>query len=250
MRIIRKTAIVLICIVSVLLSACTGQSKRSDSIPSEAEALSEVSGEMGIKGAKVLDIQDVRNEKDYYGIDAVYTISCDRLDEFTLLRSWVYDSLFDAGYYYGWTTDYSDLVMEDYLKDHPLPDGIFYSEGPYAQAGYGAQRFFGEKSRQIWFDFNSDEEFEDYLAALEPWLDDWLLYERQFLAPGKDPRIQVAAVRPKDDTMNFSIQLYRTFGYEEDSFHMIGEDGETYTWSSFRKAMENGYKAKKDLMMK
>ncbi|MCR5095041.1 MAG: hypothetical protein K6B72_13820 [Lachnospiraceae bacterium] len=81
-------------------------------------------------------------------------------------------------------------------------------------------------------------------------LDDWLSYERQYLAQGKDPVIQVIAQRQQDETMNYSIRLYRTFGYDKDSFHTIGEDGQTYRWSSFRKAMETGYKAKKELVMK
>ena len=252
MRNIKKTSVVFgICVMAMILSSCGGQRERAKDIPTEAEALSAVTDEVGIKDAKVLDVRDVRNEgKDYYGIDAVYTIGCDRLDEFTLLWSWSLDTLFTGRYYYRWITDYSDLVLEDYLKEHPLPVGVSYSESPYARSNYGAQRFFGEREKQIWFEFTSDEEFEEYLDCLKPWLDEWLSYERQYLSAGKDPVIQVFANRPQDETMDYSIQVYRTFGYDKDSFHRLGEDGETYKWSSFKKAMEAGYKARKDLVMK
>ena len=243
-----KKTVVILCVCTLLLSACGGQKERAQDIPTAEEALAVAENEMGINGAEVLNVRDVRNEGgEYYGIDAIYTMKCDRIDEFTLLRSWSYDALFWGGYYYSWITDYSDQVLEDYLKEHSLPEGVSYSEGPYAQASYGAQSFFSRKGKQIWFDFNSDEEFEDYLDILGPWLDEWLSWERRYLARGKDPRIQVAAHRPQDDTMNYSILVYRTFGYEKDSFHILGEDGQTYRWSSFQKAMKEGYRAKKNL---
>ena len=71
-----------------------------------------------------------------------------------------------------------------------------------------------------------------------------------YLTDGSDPQIQVIAYRPQDDTMNYSIQIYRSFGYKKDSFHSLGEDGETYTWDSFKKAMSAGYNAQKKLKMK
>lgn len=240
-----------ICGVCMLLTACGGQKERAKEIPTEAEALASAEAEWGIRDAEVLDVRDVRNEGgEYYGIDAIYTMKSDRLDEFTVLRSWSYDSLFWGGYYYNWLTDYSDLVMADYIQTHPLPEGISYSECSYAQSDYGARSYFGEKGQQIWFEFTSDDEFEGYLDAITPWMDEWLSYERQYLTAGKAPVIEVIAYRPQDDTMNYSIVLYRTFGYEKDSFHTIGEDGQTYRWTSFKKAMEAGYKAKKRLVMK
>ena len=249
---IRKFMILLsVCALSLVCSACGGQHERTKDIPAKTEAQEAAETEFGIKGAKVLEVRDVRNEGgEYYGIDAIYTMTCDRIDTFTVLRSWNYDTLFWGGYSYGWITDYSDLVLEDYLSDHPLPGGIVYSEGPYAESNYGAQRYFGSQSKQIWFDFTSDEEFKDDLNVIASWLDDWLSYERQYLTEGKDPKIQIVAQRPQDDTMNYSIRLYRTFGFEKDSFHKIGEDGQTYRWSSFQKAMEAGYEAKKRLVMK
>ncbi|MBO4903389.1 MAG: hypothetical protein J5518_11405 [Lachnospiraceae bacterium] len=238
-------------ILPLVLAACGGQNKRAGDIPTEVEALEAAEQEFGIKGAQVLSVRDVRNEgSEYYGIDAIYTMTCERIGEFSVLRAFTYDSLFWGGYTYSWITDYSDLVLQDYLKDHPLPDGIAYSEGPYAQSNYGAHKYFGEKSRQIWFDFHSDEEFEDRLNALQPWLDDWLSHERACLLQGKDPKIKVIAQRPQDETMQYSIRLQRIFGFDKDSFHMLGEDGQTYRWSSFQKAMEAGYKARKKLVMK
>ncbi len=249
---IKKTfVIVAVCTLSLFLLSCGGQNERAKDIPTQAEALETATHDMGIIGAKVLAAEDVRAKgSEYYGIDAVYTMSCDRIDEFTLLRSWTYDTLFWGGYSYNWITDYSDVVMEDYLKDHALPDGIFYSEGPYARSNYGAQRFFSKSGKQIWFEFSSDEEFESYLDKLQPWLDEWLSFERSYLTDGSDPQIQVIAYRPQDDTMNYSIQIYRSFGYKKDSFHSLGEDGETYTWDSFKKAMSAGYNAQKKLKMK
>ncbi|MBR4168463.1 MAG: hypothetical protein IKR47_01885 [Lachnospiraceae bacterium] len=249
---IKKTfVIVAVYTLSLFLLSCGGQNERAKDIPTQAEALETATHDMGIIGAKVLAAEDVRAKgSEYYGIDAVYTMSCDRIDEFTLLRSWTYDTLFWGGYSYNWITDYSDVVMEDYLKDHALPDGIFYSEGPYARSNYGAQRFFSKSGKQIWFEFSSDEEFESYLDKLQPWLDEWLSFERSYLTDGSDPQIQVIAYRPQDDTMNYSIQIYRSFGYKKDSFHSLGEDGETYTWDSFKKAMSAGYNAQKKLKMK
>ncbi|MCR5267806.1 MAG: hypothetical protein K6E16_04760 [Lachnospiraceae bacterium] len=249
---IRKITFLLsICILSAILSACGGQDKRAADIPTEQEALAAAENEFGIRGAKVLNVRDVRNEgSEYYGIDAIYTMASDRIREFTILRTWTYDALFWGGYYYSWITDYSDLVCDDYVKDHPLPEGIVYSVSPYARSDYGAKNYFQEENKQIWFDFDSDEVFEERLDALEPWLDEWLSYERQYLTQGKDPHVQVVAHRAQDNTMNFSIQLYRTFGYEKDSFHTAGEDGETYRWDSFQKAMRAGYLAKKKLVMK
>ena len=166
-----------------------------------------------------------------------------------MIRGCETDTLFGTGYYYRWLTDYSDLALEDYLKDHPLPNGIAYSEGPFGQGNYGASSYFGDKTKQIWFEFSSDEEFEDCLDELEPWLDKWLKSERKYLSDGKDPIIRVSAYREKDNEFDV-IMLFRVFGYEKDSFHKIGEDGQTYKWDSFRKAMEAGYEAKKELLKK
>ena len=70
MRITQKTVTVLsISALAVVLSACGGQSERAGSVPTEAEAMAAVQNEIGIKDAKLLDVQDVRNEGvEYYGI--------------------------------------------------------------------------------------------------------------------------------------------------------------------------------------
>lgn len=238
-------------IMLLLLSSCGGQKERNKDIPTKEEAVSFVEDEMGIKGASVLSMQDVRNKgAEYHDIDAVYTMTGDRGKEFTLLRSCSYDSLFGTGYFYGWTDDYSDVIIQDYLSDHPMPEGIYYSEGPYPRYEYGAREFFGNTRNVIWFEFADDEEFEEYLDALEPWLNEWLSHERQYLFEGKDPILRVTAYRPQDESMRSIIQVVREFGHDNDSFHFIGADGETYRWSSFRKAMDKGYGSQKKLMMK
>ena len=236
--------------MTLLLSACGGQRERNADIPTEKEAIAYVEKEMGIIHANVLDVQDVRNKgSEYYEIDAVYTMTGDRGINFRTIRCYDYDTLFGTGYHYLWMTDYGDAVLTDYLKDHPLPAGFSYSEGSFGWHNYGASAFFGDQ-KQIWFTFTSDEEYEARLDDIEAWLNEWLAYERQYLAAGKDPQIRVAACRPKDDTMNYDIQLYRDFGYEKDTFHAAAADGETYRWSSFRKAMEAGYESQKKLKMK
>ena len=238
-------------VLMILLTSCGGQRERDPDIPTEAETLEAVEKEMGIKGAEVLSVQDVRNAgADYYGIDAIYTMTSDRGLEFTVLRSCEYDSLFGLGYYYGWKTDYSDLVLSDYMKDHPLPDGVNYSDEANIVHSYGASRYFESADRQIWFEFASDEEFERYIDVLEPWLNEWLNVERKFMVRGKDPILCVGAYKVQDDTMDYPIYIYRLFGYEKDSFHIIGADGNKYRWSSFRRAMESDYEARKELSMK
>ena len=237
--------------LSLLLCACGGQSERNAEIPTKEEAADYAENELGIKGASVSKVQDVSKEGgDYYEIDAIYTMTSDRGLDFELLRTYDYDTLFGGGYYYNWITDYYDVAMEDYLEDHPLPKGVSFSEGTVPRHNSGARRYLGNSVKQIWFDFTTDEEFEDYIDALEAWLDDWVTYEKQFLAKGKDPVMYVAAFKAQDDTMKSSIQIYRHFGYEDDSFSSIAEDGETYRWSSFKKAMQAGYEAKKKLMLK
>lgn len=248
----RKPTVISLMVSMVLaLSACGGQRERNADIPAKEEVKAYAENEMGIRGVSVTDVQDVRSKgSEYYEIDAVYTISCDRGVDFRVIRCYDYDTLFGTGYHYGWMSDYGDAVINDYLKDHTLPAGVSYSEGPFNWHNYGAGAFFGDEKKQIWFAFTSDEEFADRLDDIEAWLTEWLSYERQYLAAGKDPQIRVAAYRAQDDTMNYPILMYRDFGYEKDTFHAIGADGETYRWSSFRKAMETEYGSKKKLMMK
>ena len=247
-----KTIITLIAaLLMIFLTSCGGQKERDPDIPTEAEAVRAIEKEMGIKGATVLSMQDVRGAgPEYNSIDAIYTMTCDRGVEFTVLRSCEYDTLFGLGYYYGWKTDYNDIVLSDYLQEHPLPDGVYYSDEANIAHAYGAVRYFDCADRQIWFYFDSDEEFEHYLDELEPWLNGWLESERKYLAKGKDPIICVGAYRSRDDSEDYLIYVYRLFGYEKDSFHIIGADGNTYRWSSFRRAMESDYEARKQLTMK
>ena len=249
---VRRTIITLsAALLMVLLTACGGQKERDPDIPTEDEAVRAIEEEMGIQGATVLSMQDVRGAgSEYHGIDAVYTMTGDRGLEFTVLRSCEYDALFGLGYYYGWKTDYSDVALTDYMKDHPLPDGVYYSDEENIVHSYGASRYFESADDQIWFEFTSDEEFEHYLDILEPWLNEWVKYERKFLAKGKDPLICVGAHRPQDGSMNYNIYVYCLFGYDKDSFHIIGANGNTYRWSSFRKAMEADYEARKRVSMK
>jgi hypothetical protein len=235
----------------MLLTSCGGQKERDPDIPTEAEAIEAVEKEMGIKGATVLSVQDVRNAgHEYHSIDAIYEMTSDRGLEFTVLRSCEYDSLFGLGYYYGWKTDYSEVVLTDYMKDHPLPDGVYYSDEKNIVHDYGASTYFEGVDRQIWFEFASDEEFERYIDVLEPWLNEWLNVERKFMVRGKDPILCVGAYKVQDDTVDYPIYIYRLFGYEKDSFHIIGADGNKYRWSSFRRAMESDYEARKELLMK
>ncbi len=247
----RKTVVILsILILSLFMSAC-GSRERDQDIPTEDEAAAYAEKEMGIKGVRVLDVQDVRNGgAEYYEIDAVYSMTGDRGIEFTLLRSCDFDTLFGTGYHYNWWDDYSDTALEDYLREHALPEGVFFSEGPYGRSNYGASAYFGSERKTIWFEFASDKEYGYYLDILEPWLNDWVSFEKQYLAEGKAPRMRVAAYRPQDDTMNYSIQVYREFGYDKDSFHVLGEDGETYRWASFQKAMKTEYESQRKLKMK
>lgn len=247
----KHITILSICILSLLLTACGGQKVREKDIPTAEDALAVVESEMGIAGAVVLDMQDARGAgPDYDGIESVYLMTSDRGLEFALLRCCEYDSLFGTGYFYSWITDYSDIVIRDYLRNHPLPVGIDYSDGSYSGYNTGVRHLFGEYDREIRFDFTSDAEFEDCLDDLEPWLEKWLSFERQFMVSGKDPQIRVSAYRAQDDTMNYSIQVSRTFGYDKDSFHVFGEDGSTYKWSSFREAMTAEYESQKKLKMK
>ena len=217
----RKAAAMLgIFILALVLVACGGRKTRIQDIPTEDEAKSAVEKETGIRGVRVLDVQDVREGgAEYYGIDAVYTMTCDRGIVFTVLRSCEYDTLFGTGYHYRWISDYSDAVMEEYLRDHPLPEGISWSEGPYGRHNYGASAYFGEQDDVLWFTFASDEEFEDYLDTLEPWLDGWFDGEKAYFSEGKSPHVRVVAYRPQDETMKSVILISRAFGYDKDSFY-------------------------------
>ena len=238
-------------LLMIFLTACGGQKERDPDIPTEDEAVRAIEEEMGIKGATVLSMEDVRGAgSEYHSIDAIYTMTSDRGLEFTVLRSCEYDSLFGLGYYYGWETDYSDVVLSDYLEEHPLPDGVYYSDESNIAHAFGAVRYFESADRQIWFNFESDEEYEHYLDVLEPWLNEWLESERKYMEKGKDPIICVGAYKKRDDLSVDLIYVYRLFGYEKDSFHIIGADGNKYRWSSFRRAMEADYEARKQLTMK
>ena len=70
------------------------------------------------------------------------------------------------------------------------------------------------------------------------------------LCEAEKPLICVGGYRPQDDHMDYNIYVYCLFGYDKDSFHIIGANGNKYRWSSFRRAMESDYEARKELSMK
>ena len=240
----------------LLLSGCGlpfgTHKERAENIPTEDDVLEAAERHMGISGAQVLSEEDVRDKGiEYYGIDAIYEMTSDRGLEFIILRSYTYDTTFGTGYNYKWTTNYTDVVIEDYIKDNPLPDGCYYSDESYGYTSSryfnsGASKYFGDYQNHIHFQFHSDAEFEEKIEELDKWLVEWVSYEQQFLVKGAQlPRLGVVANRPQDETMKTSIQVCVLFGYEKDS-----KDAEMYKWSSFKKGMKNAYNERKKFDMK
>ena len=194
-------------ILSLSLTGCShllgGEPNRREKPPTQEEVNQFLEDTLGVEGAEliaaynVLEGETPPDDREYYGVDALYVFEHkDRGITFEVRSEYDYDGMFGTGYHYSWTSNYDRVAIQDYLEQNPLPRGVVYDINRGRNSRY---TFLDGHEPMIHFECADKDEFEEYADAVEDWLTDWMYYERSFLTNERTMNVRVTFKQPPSE---------------------------------------------------